>query len=161
MINNLYVLAKQLGALCIARNIKIALAESCTGGSVSALLTEVPGSSQWFNGGAVVYSNLAKTALLGVDSDLIKQYGAVSEPVAKAMAEGALKKLSADMAVSISGIAGPGGGTEEKPVGTVCFGLAKAAGCETKTMYFLSGRENVRQCAVHYVITWLIQAISV
>ncbi|OGT45634.1 MAG: hypothetical protein A3E82_09075 [Gammaproteobacteria bacterium RIFCSPHIGHO2_12_FULL_38_11] len=155
MINNLFASAKQLGELCKQRNIRIALAESCTGGSVSALLTEVPGSSQWFNGSVVVYSNLAKENCLGVSKDLLTQHGAVSEPVAKAMAEGALKKFSADIAVSITGVAGPSGGTKEKPVGMVCFGLAKAEGCETKTMHFTSGRGYIRQSAVAFVIDWL------
>ena len=102
----------------------IATAESCTAGLLAARLTERPGSSTYVAGGAVTYSNAAKVALLGVDSALIEQHGAVSEPVAEAMARGALKRFGADTAVAITGIAGPGGGTATKPVGTVCFSVA-------------------------------------
>lgn len=159
MHQNLYVLSKQLGDVCLAHQTKIAFAESCTGGLVSSVITEVAGSSMWFNGAAVVYSNQAKENILGVSPEILKQYGAVSEETAKAMAKGALEKLSADIALSITGIAGPTGGTTEKPVGTVCFGLADKNGfCETKTEYFLGGREWVRQSAAAFALEWMINA---
>ena len=156
---NFYPLVNQVNQLCLKRHIKIALAESCTGGTVSGLITEIPGCSQWFCGSAVVYSNEAKTALLNVDPVLIKQYGAVSEPVAKAMAEGARTILLADIAVSITGIAGPGGGTTEKPVGTVCFAVSTVDHCESKTMHFASGRAYVQRCATEVVLGWLIDVL--
>ena len=103
----------------------ITTAESCTGGLVAAALTEIAGSSDVFDRGFVTYSNAAKTSQLGVDPQLMFQHGAVSEPVAAAMAEGALTNSDAHLAVSITGIAGPGGGTADKPVGLVCFGVAR------------------------------------
>ena len=107
---------------------RIATAESCTGGLLAARLTDRPGSSAYVAGGVVAYANEAKTELLGVDPALIEAHGAVSEPVAEAMAAGALHRFGADTAVAITGIAGPGGGTEDKPVGTVCFTVALADG---------------------------------
>ncbi|OGT41506.1 MAG: hypothetical protein A3F13_03620 [Gammaproteobacteria bacterium RIFCSPHIGHO2_12_FULL_40_19] len=161
MHNNFFILAKQLGELCIANHVQIALAESCTGGNVSALITDVSGSSKWFNGGAVVYSNAAKTNILGVDEKLIVHHGAVSEPVAKAMAEGALLKFKANLAVSITGVAGPGGGSAEKPVGMVCFALADKKSVEEKTLYFTSGRGYVRESAASFALEWMIKHLSI
>lgn len=105
---------------------RLSVAESCTGGLVSAALTEIPGSSDVFDAGFVTYSNEAKTALLGVASDVIDTFGAVSLATAWAMAHGAVAKSGSDVAVAITGIAGPGGGSDRKPVGTVVFALAKA-----------------------------------
>ncbi|MBF9232583.1 CinA family protein [Microvirga alba] len=130
--------------------LKIATAESCTGGLVAALLTEIAGSSKVVERGFVTYSNEAKTELVGVPSALIATHGAVSEPVARAMAEGALAHSRADVAVAITGIAGPSGGTATKPVGLVHFGLARK-GHETQVLvrrYGDLGREHVRQSAV-------------
>jgi nicotinamide-nucleotide amidase len=107
---------------------RVATAESCTAGLLAARLTERPGSSEYVMGGVVAYSNDAKVELLGVDPALIEEHGAVSEPVAEAMAEGALRRFEADTAVAITGIAGPGGGTEEKPVGTVCWSVRTTDG---------------------------------
>jgi nicotinamide-nucleotide amidase len=111
--------ARQTLAEARARGLRLVTAESCTGGLIAALLTEIPGSSDVVERGFVTYSNEAKEDLLGVSGDLIRQYGAVSEPVARAMAEGALKHSLAQVAVAVTGIAGPGGGTAEKPVGLV------------------------------------------
>jgi len=155
------VLCKKLGELCVAKNMRIALAESCTGGNVSALITDVAGSSNWFNGGAVVYSNVAKTHLLDVDKKLIEQDGAVSETTAKAMATGALHKFHADLAVAITGVAGPQGDTTEKPVGTVCFALADHKGVDAKTMHFSSGREYVRRSASFFALEWMVMHLSI
>ncbi|MCH9733146.1 MAG: nicotinamide-nucleotide amidohydrolase family protein, partial [Actinomycetia bacterium] len=128
----------------------IATAESCTAGLLAARLTERPGSSAYVAGGVVTYSNAAKAELLGVDSALIELHGAVSEPVADAMAQGALRRFGADTAVAITGIAGPGGGTATKPVGTVCFSVALAGGpgqarTLTRTTTLPGNRTDVRE----------------
>ncbi|MDT5011115.1 MAG: nicotinamide-nucleotide amidase [Mycobacterium sp.] len=124
---------------------QIATAESCTAGLVAARLTDRPGSSAYVAGGVVAYSNDAKEKLLGVDPELIERHGAVSEPVAEAMADGALRRFGADTAVAISGIAGPGGGTAEKPVGTVCFSVRLGDGrTATQTLLLPGNRFDVR-----------------
>lgn len=124
----------------------IATAESCTAGLVAARLTDRPGSSAYVGGGVVAYSNEAKTELLGVDAGLIEAHGAVSEPVAEAMAAGALRRFGADTAVAITGIAGPEGGTEDKPVGTVCFTVALGDGRSlTRTIRLPGNRADVRE----------------
>lgn len=117
--------ARLLLADCEDRRLRIATAESCTGGLVAALLTEIPGSSKTLERGFVTYSNRAKEELLGVPGDLIADMGAVSEPVARAMAEGALRESNANIAVAITGVAGPGGGTALKPVGLVHIAAAR------------------------------------
>jgi nicotinamide-nucleotide amidase len=125
---------------------RIATAESCTAGLLAARLTDRPGSSDYVMGGVVSYSNEAKTQLLGVDPALIEAHGAVSEPVAEAMAAGALERFGADTAVAITGIAGPGGGTAEKPVGTVCFTVKLADGpTDTRTLRLPGNRSDVRE----------------
>lgn len=125
---------------------RIATAESCTAGLVAARLTDRPGSSDYVAGGVVSYSNEAKVELLGVDPALIETHGAVSEPVAEAMAAGALRRFRADTAVAITGIAGPGGGTEQKPVGTVCFTVALAGGpTDTRTLLLPGSRSDIRE----------------
>jgi nicotinamide-nucleotide amidase len=135
---------EQVAALLAGR--RIATAESCTAGLVAARLTDLPGSSAYVTGGVVSYSNEAKSELLGVDPALIEAHGAVSEPVADAMADGALRRFSADTAVAITGIAGPGGGTEEKPVGTVCFCVKLADGVtDVRTMRLPGNRSDVRE----------------
>ncbi|MCK5649037.1 MAG: nicotinamide-nucleotide amidohydrolase family protein [Gammaproteobacteria bacterium] len=113
-----------LANLCLNGSQQIATAESCTGGLVAKLITDLAGSSQWFERGFVTYSNLAKEQMLGVDKQLLTDFGAVSEAVAEAMARGALIHSQAQFALSITGIAGPGGGSKTKPVGMVCFGWA-------------------------------------
>jgi nicotinamide-nucleotide amidase len=110
---------------CRAKAVKLATAESCTGGLIAAALTAIAGSSDVVERGFVTYSNEAKIELLGVPAELIETAGAVSEPVAQRMAEGALQRSHADIAVAVTGVAGPGGGSAEKPVGVVCFGLAR------------------------------------
>ena len=117
--------AENLLEACRTRKLKLATAESCTGGLIAALLTEIPGSSDVVERGFVTYSNEAKNEELGVPADLIAAHGAVSEPVARAMAEGALTHSHADLAVSVTGVAGPGGGSAAKPVGLVHLGLAR------------------------------------
>jgi nicotinamide-nucleotide amidase len=143
------------------KGLKIATAESCTGGLVAALLTEISGSSAVVERGFVTYSNEAKIELIGVPAELIAAHGAVSEPVARAMAEGALAHSRADVAVGITGVAGPSGGTATKPVGLVHFGLArKGAGTiHLERRYGDLGRENVRRRAVEDALDLLEQAL--
>ncbi|MCZ0731448.1 competence/damage-inducible protein A [Mycolicibacterium iranicum] len=139
----------------------IATAESCTAGLLAARLTERAGSSAHVAGGVVTYSNTAKTELLGVDAELIAQHGAVSEPVAEAMAAGALHRFGADTAVAITGIAGPGGGSPEKPVGTVCFSVALAGGIGiTRTTTLPGNRSDVRERSTTVAMHLLRRALK-
>ena len=116
--------AQNLISLASQKNVTIATAESCTGGLIGAAITSIPGSSTPFKGGIIAYDNKIKNKLLDVPAGMIEKYGAVSRDVARAMAKGAVETLNVDLAVSVTGVAGPGGGTEEKPVGTVWMGLA-------------------------------------
>jgi nicotinamide-nucleotide amidase len=139
---------------------RIATAESCTGGMIGATITDVPGSSDIFDRGFITYSNAAKTAMLGVDPWLIETHGAVSEEVARAMAEGALDRALASIAVAVTGIAGPGG-SEHKPEGRVCFALA-ATGRRTRTEtveFGAIGRAGVRRATVDHALDLLIAAV--
>jgi nicotinamide-nucleotide amidase len=119
--SRLYSLAQDVGALLAAQGLVVVTAESCTAGGVAYAITQVPGSSAWFDRGMIVYSNEAKQRMLGVPPTYLRDFGAVSEPVARAMAIGALQHSSAQVALSVTGIAGPDGGSADKPVGTVCF----------------------------------------
>ena len=142
--------AKHLLALCRARGLLIATAESCTGGLVAAALTEIVGSSDVVDCGFVTYSNEAKQAMLGVPAATLKRHGAVSAQTAEAMAAGALKNSRADLAVAITGIAGPGGGSKQKPVGLVHFGAARRGGRKIarKRLFGAVGRGRVRSRSV-------------
>ena len=142
-----------------ARGWKIATAESCTGGLIAAALTAVPGSSDVVDRGFVTYSNAAKTGMLGVPAALIEAHGAVSAPVAAAMATGALARSDAHVAVSVTGVAGPGGGSADKPVGTVWFGLAIRGGAVTTLLCRLPGdRDAVRGASVQQALRLLSAA---
>ena len=158
-------ISKEVAKLLIARGWTLALAESCTGGLVCAALTDLAGSSDWFERGYITYSNQAKSECLGVPTETIESFGAVSEQVAKAMSEGAQKNAGVNVAVSITGIAGPAGGSIEKPVGTVCFGwtiqkenLAAITIC--KTMQFSGDRQAVREQARDYALSELIKLLK-
>lgn len=142
--------AKHLLADCERRGILLVTAESCTGGLLAALLTEIPGSSAVFERGFVTYSNASKTDMLGVDSDLMARYGAVSAEAARAMAEGALARSAAHLALSITGVAGPGGGSAEKPVGLVHIAAARKGGAvlHEERRFGDIGRGAVRLAAV-------------
>ena len=149
----------QIAALLAGRT--IATAESCTAGMIAARLTDRPGSSDYVAGGVVSYSNQAKTDLLGVDPALLEAHGAVSEPVAEAMASGALKRFDADTAVATTGIAGPGSGTAEKPVGTVCFSVMLADGRTlTRTLRLPGGRSDVRERSTTVAMHLLRRALG-
>jgi nicotinamide-nucleotide amidase len=152
-------LAVLVGKLLIERGLTLALAESCTGGLLAARLTDVPGISAVFLGGLVTYADAAKVRQLGVDPDLLARHGAVSEPVATAMAAGAARLLDAQLGLAITGIAGPGGGTPEKPVGTVCFAVCRAGKDRAWTVRIPDlGREFVRERAVVEALTALLRA---
>lgn len=139
-----------------AAGLRVATAESCTGGLLGAALTHAAGASAVVEGGFVTYANAAKTALLGVDAGLIAAHGAVSEAVAAAMAEGALRRVAADLAISVTGIAGPGGATPGKPVGLVWFGLARRGGAvRTRSQVFGGDRAEVRAQAVAEALRFL------
>jgi nicotinamide-nucleotide amidase len=151
-----------VGRMLAERGKTVAAAESCTGGMIAELLTAVPGSSAYFRGGVVAYSNAAKGALLGVPDELLDRHGAVSEPVARAMAEGARLRFGVDYAVATTGIAGPGGGTTPddpagfaKPVGLVYVSLAEAAGTETRELVFAFDRERNRRVTAQVALDWV------
>ena len=149
--------AKRLLDVCRARGLRIATAESCTGGLVAGALTEIPGSSDVVERGFVVYSNAAKEAMLGVPAATLKRYGAVSEQTAIAMAAGALKNSQADLTVSITGIAGPGGGSKQKPVGLVHFAAAARDGrsLHRRRLFGKIGRRRVRERSVMQALALL------
>ena len=145
-------LAEHVGTVCVAEKRIIVGAESCTGGLVSAVLTSVSGSSAWVDRGFVTYSNEAKIEMLGVSSKTLDAFGAVSEETAREMAAGALKSSRATMAYSVTGVAGPTGGTAAKPVGMVCFGFATVNGVISFTHHFKGDRSAVREQSVNFVL---------
>ncbi|PHS70185.1 MAG: damage-inducible protein CinA [Cycloclasticus sp.] len=139
----------------------VSVAESCTGGWLAKELTDLSGSSEWFVGGVISYSNEAKQNVLNVDAELLDGFGAVSQPVAEAMAENVQRIFTSSIAVSITGIAGPSGGTTAKPVGLVWFGLkTEAKGVESSCMTFQGNRNNVRFQAVNFALGLMIQALE-
>ena len=155
---SLATLAIELGSILQARNLTLVLAESCTGGMVAQTVTSVAGSSAWFDRGYVTYSNLAKIEMLGVRAETLEKFGAVSEQTATVMAHGALNHSHAQIAGSITGIAGPDGGSKEKPVGTVCFAwVGDKLFLSTTTKRFFGNREEIRQQAA---IAWMAGLIE-
>ncbi len=154
----LEALAAEVGAQLAANGQRLATAESCTGGWVAQCLTAVAGSSAWFERGFVTYSNDAKQEMLGVGADTLAVWGAVSETAAAAMAAGALQRSHADWALAITGVAGPGGGSPEKPVGTICFAWAGPDGrCDTETCRFDGNRAGIRSRSVEHALNGLLQ----
>jgi nicotinamide-nucleotide amidase len=148
-----------LAAALRARGQMMATAESCTGGLIAGACTEISGSSDWFERGFVTYSNAAKSDLLGVPPALIHEHGAVSEPVARAMAAGAVAHAHAQWSVAVTGVAGPTGGSAEKPVGTVWFGWATPQGVFTECRRFDGDRAAVRRAAVAHALSGLLQRL--
>ncbi|MDL2339131.1 MAG: CinA family protein [Pseudomonadota bacterium] len=144
-----------------SRGWRLATAESCTGGLIAAACTSLAGSSDWFERGFVAYSNEAKTELLGVPEALIAQHGAVSEAVARAMAEGALQRSSAQRAVALTGIAGPGGATPDKPVGTVWLAVARPDGTTALLLHLAGDRAAVRHQTVTRALRALLASLRV
>ena len=155
MAAGLNVLCQQLGHLLRQRGYLLSSAESCTGGLIAAACTDLAGSSEWFERGFVTYSNAAKHEMLGVDAALIASHGAVSEPVARAMAAGALQHSRAQVSVAVTGIAGPGGGSESKPVGTVWFAWGLPSGIRSEMRSFAGDRAAVRQATLIHALTRL------
>jgi nicotinamide-nucleotide amidase len=150
--------AQNLVDLLAAHSLVCATAESCTGGGVAAAITGVPGSSAVFAGGVVSYANEAKRDVLGVKAETLAEYGAVSAQTAAQMAQGVLSLMKCDLAVSLTGIAGPGGGSAEKPVGLVWFGIADGGGVRTEKAIFPGDREEVRRRAVVHALGMLTVA---
>jgi PncC family amidohydrolase len=144
--------------LCVKKGWKLAVAESCTGGLMGGRLTSVPGSSSCFSGGVIAYSNDVKMSLLGVPMGLIESEGAVSSLVVEAMAMGAVMAGAADCAIAVTGVAGPGGGTDEKPVGTVWIGVALPTGTTSRMYRFDGDREAVRQQTVDAALEFFLEA---
>ena len=156
-----FSLVQQLAELFLSKSLKLVLAESCTGGGIAKAITDLAGSSQWFERGYVVYSNSAKEECLGVQYETLEHYGAVSEQCAREMVLGALKQSHAQIALSVTGIAGPEGGSAAKPVGTVWFGLAGLnLPTQTKLQLFQGDRLAIRDQTIQYALQWLMQQLE-
>lgn len=153
-------LTGQLAQLLPSRGLMLCTAESCTGGLIAAACTERAGSSVWFERGFVSYSNASKTDLLGVPADLIARHGAVSQEVARAMAAGALTHAQAQLAVAVTGVAGPGGGSAQKPVGTVWLAWAMGSQVRTECRHFEGDRSAVRQATVARALQGLVEMLQ-
>ena len=153
-------LAARAGRALQEKGLFLATAESCTGGGVSQAITEIPGSTGWFECGFVTYSNASKTEMLDVPAALIAQFGSVSEEVAGAMAEGAVANSNAHVAVSTTGIAGPTGAVPGKPVGTVCFGWSKGDTTYTERLVFSGDRHSVREQTVAHALAGLLRLLE-
>ena len=153
-------MAQDLGGLLKAQKAFLAVAESCTGGLIAKSITDVAGSSDWFERGLVTYSNRAKQELLGVGADLLAQHGAVSRECCEAMARGLLIMTPADWGVAVTGIAGPGGGSPEKPVGLVWFGWARRGSpIEVESQQFSGSREQIREAAAEFALRGLLERL--
>jgi nicotinamide-nucleotide amidase len=160
-VNDLETLSERLGQVLLARGEWLVAAESCTGGWLAQSVTAIAGSSGWFDRGFVTYSNAAKIDMLGVPENTLERHGAVSEATARAMAQGALAHSPGDWAVAITGVAGPGGGSPEKPVGTVCFAWARRdGGCEAELCQFAGDRAAVREQSVRHALGGLLVRIE-
>ncbi|MGB1158013.1 MAG: CinA family protein [Porticoccaceae bacterium] len=153
-------LAQRLGDQLLQRRAKVATAESCTGGAIAEAITAVPGSSQWFEYGYITYANSAKHRLLGVETGVLERYGAVSEQVVQQMALGAQKAAAADYAVAVSGIAGPDGGTEDKPVGKLWLCWAGKSSVYSERFQLDGDRLSVREQAVEICLKQLLQQLD-
>lgn len=153
-------LAAETGRVLQAKGLLLATAESCTGGGVAQAVTEIAGSSEWFDCGFITYSNASKTEMLDVSAALFAQHGTVSEEIAAAMAEGALANSNAHVTLSTTGIAGPGGAVPGKPVGTVCFGWAMGHHTHTERLVFAGDRHAVRQQTVAHALQGLLRFIE-
>lgn len=161
MDNELITLASDLGHILQAKGLTIAIAESCTGGGICQLVTSCAGSSLWFERGFVTYSNNSKMQMLGVKPETLENFGAVSKETAQEMAEGALKHSEADYAVSVTGIAGPDGGSIEKPVGTVFIALQNAKQSICYEKHFSGTRHEIRQQSIRFALESLLELISI
>jgi PncC family amidohydrolase len=153
----LVAMAERLQGVCLGRGLSVAVAESCTGGLVAATITEVPGASGYFLGGIVAYANSAKETLLGVPESTLAAHGAVSAQVAVAMAAGTRARFGAALAVAVTGVAGPSGGTAAKPVGLTYVGIADERGTEVRRFVLAGDRQGIREAAAREALTWLVE----
>lgn len=153
-------LAKRVGERLLASGQTLATAESCTGGWVAQAVTSIAGSSNWFDRGFITYSNQAKQEMLGVKQSILKKHGAVSEQTAIEMAQGALARSKATLTLAVTGIAGPAGGSAEKPVGMVCFAWASRQGARAETLRFSGDRESVRRQSVVHALEGVLKALD-
>jgi PncC family amidohydrolase len=153
----LLALAERLQGVCLGRRLTVAVAESCTGGLVAATITDVPGASGYFLGGVVSYADDAKSALLDVPAEMLRSHGAVSAQVARAMAVGARRRLGSSLAASVTGVAGPDGGSPEKPVGLTYVGLADAEGADVRRHVWSGDRAANRAASAAAVLQWLVE----
>jgi nicotinamide-nucleotide amidase len=153
-------LAEAVGDALMAGGESLAVAESCTGGLIAKRMTDIPGSSGYFRGGVVAYANEIKTGVLGVDTGILEEAGVVSELVAGAMAESVARELRASVGIGVTGVAGPGGGSEEKPVGTVCFGVAFRGRTLTRKEVFLGDRSAIRERSAHATLGFLLRLLD-
>ncbi len=159
MTPELFALSEKCGRKLEAAGWKLATAESCTGGGIAAAVTEIAGSSGWFDRGFVTYTNEAKVQMLGVSEATLATLGAVSEETVLQMSRGALAKSAAHIAVAVSGIAGPSGGSKEKPVGMVCIGWATKAGAEARTFHFAGDRAAVRGQTIATALSGVLERV--
>ncbi len=157
---NTIELAERVGRALQSKGWLLATAESCTGGGVGQAITEIAGSSEWFDCGFITYSNASKSELLDVQAALLAQHGAVSEEIAAAMAQGALSNSNAHVTVSTTGIAGPGGAVPGKPVGTICFGWASNDATHTERLVFAGDRRAVREQTVAHALKGLLRFLE-
>ncbi len=160
LMRNIVKLASELGECLKEKGETLTTAESCTGGGIAYMLTEVSGSSAWFNRAYITYCNDAKEEMLLVSKESLRLYGAVSEDVVFEMAKGALKGAKAHFAVAVSGIAGPSGGTQTKPVGTVCFAWASKEGIEMQTKHFQGDRHKIRMDTIEHALSHLLSRVK-
>jgi nicotinamide-nucleotide amidase len=161
MADALTTLATLVGKALLSKGASLAAAESCTGGGIAEAVTRISGSSAWFDRGFVTYSNAAKNEMLGVGEGILAQFGAVSEETARAMASGALTHSHATLALSVTGVAGPTGGTADKPVGTVCFAWAERGGrSASETLHFDGDRDAVRRQSVIHALQGLLRLLD-
>ena len=159
--SDLYLLAERVGKALKAKGLMMATAESCTGGWIAQAVTAVPGSSAWFERGFVTYTNIAKQEMLGVKHETLDAHGAVSQETVREMTSGALQRSHAQIAVSVSGVAGPSGGTPQKPVGMVCFGWgAKGGAVQTASLHLPGDREAVRRQAVTFALEQVLAVVE-
>ena len=158
--DDINALAAETGRVLHTKGLLLAVAESCTGGGIAHAVTEIAGSSNWFECGFITYSNASKTELLGVSAALIAQHGTVSEEIAAAMAEGALANSNAHVTLSTTGIAGPGGAVPGKPVGTVCFAWTRGDQTQTERRVFAGDRQAVRQQTVAHALRGLLRFLG-
>lgn len=158
--NEIIDLAARVGNALQSKNLLLVTAESCTGGGIAQAVTEIAGSSEWFDCGFVTYSNASKTDMLDVSAALIALHGTVSEEIAAAMAEGALANSNAHVAIATTGIAGPGGAVPGKPVGTVCFAWSMHGNTHTERLVFQGDRQSVRQQTVAHALQGLLRFLA-